>query len=59
MWWKANQCLPGEDRRQEQEGRITKEYEETFKGEGYVHYFDYSDIFMDASIYQNLSDGTH
>ena len=33
----------------------TKGYEETFKGDGYVHYLDCDDGFTGTYIYQNVS----
>lgn len=41
-----------------QMGRITKGHEETFGGDGYVHYIDCSDSFMDVYIRQHLSNCT-
>lgn len=34
---------------------ITKGHEETLKGDGYDHYFDYGDDFTGISICYNLS----
>ena len=38
-----------------QDGTGTNGYEETFKGDGYVHYLDCDDGFTGTYIYQNVS----